>query len=182
MVENHVHTGIFGPIRQVAYIVPDLDAAIRAWRNAIGAGPFVVYREVNPFRDLVYRGEPSEDVIISIALGRSGPLQLEFIQQHNDTPSIYTEALANGAGGPHHFAFITPDFDAAYAHAMQIGMEAIAETGAPGSPRMAYLGYSGIPGFIAELLEASEASAKYFDGVDRMLDEADPQALVIEAG
>ena len=44
-----------------------------------------------PIRAL-YRGEPCE-ITLSLALANSGEMQIELIQQEDDTPSIYTEFL-----------------------------------------------------------------------------------------
>ena len=78
-----------GPVRQIGYVVRDIDAAIAPW-VAMGIGPWFVIREL-PLRTL-YRGRPCE-VVQSIALANSGDLQIELIAQHGDTPSIFTEFL-----------------------------------------------------------------------------------------
>ena len=62
-----------------------------------------------PIRGL-YRGEPCE-VTLSLALANSGEMQIELIQQHDDTPSIYTEFLSSNGPGYHQLAYWTEDFD-----------------------------------------------------------------------
>lgn len=44
-------------------------------------------------RDTSYRGEPCS-VVLSVAFANSGDLQIEVIEQHGDTPSIYQEFLS----------------------------------------------------------------------------------------
>jgi len=38
----------FGAIRQIAFIVRDLDAALRYWTETLGVGPFFVLRRTTP--------------------------------------------------------------------------------------------------------------------------------------
>ena len=67
-----------GPIRQVGYVVRDLDRTIAAWL-ALGIGPWFTLREL-PQAGCEYRGALSEPVL-SIAFANSGDMQLELIQQ-----------------------------------------------------------------------------------------------------
>jgi hypothetical protein len=92
---------LFGGIRQLGLVVRDAESAMRAWA-AVGVGPFFSMR----FRmdDYVYRGRPGPGPDVSLYFAHSGPLQLEIIQQHDDTPSAYTEFLAGGREGPQHVA------------------------------------------------------------------------------
>lgn len=173
---------LFGPIQHIGYVVSDLDSTIRAWQQAVGVGPFVVFRGMNPFHRLKYRGKPSENIVISVAFARSGAYQIELIQQHNNTPSIYTEALAASNHGPHHYAFVTSEYDAACKHARGIGMEAILETGDVGTERMTYFGFAGIGGFIAELIELSPATRENDENIASLLADAGSDVAVIEAG
>ena len=62
----------------------------------LGIGPWFVMRNV-AIRAL-YRDEPCE-ITLTLALANSGDLQVELIQQHDDTPSIYTEFLSSGRRG-----------------------------------------------------------------------------------
>ena len=70
----------FGAIRQIAFIVHDLDAALRYWTETLGVGPFFVLRRSTP-GDYRYRGKPSPAPCLSVALGNSGDVQVEIIQQ-----------------------------------------------------------------------------------------------------
>lgn len=98
-----------GPIRQIGYVVRDLDAAMRSW-CALGVGPWFTIRSLEQ-KDCRYRGERCETTI-SIAFANSGPMQIELIQQHGDTPSIYREFLEAGREGFHQLAWWVADFDA----------------------------------------------------------------------
>ena len=50
---------VFGPIRQIAFVVRDLDASLRYWTETLGVGPFFALRNVSPVQ-YQYRGQPSE--------------------------------------------------------------------------------------------------------------------------
>jgi len=100
-----------GPIRQIGFIVRDIDAAMRSW-VASGVGPFFVLRRIEQSAD--YRGTPCT-VTLSVAFANSGDLQVELIQQHGDTPSIYREFLDAGHEGFNQIAYWTDDLAATMA-------------------------------------------------------------------
>ena len=60
-----------GPIRQCAYLVRDLDAAV-AWWAALGVGPFLTMAETR-MQGYRLRGEPVEPVL-TLAFANSGDL------------------------------------------------------------------------------------------------------------
>ena len=167
-----------GPIRQVGYVVRDLDRAMADWL-ALGVGPWFVVREYT--QQVIYRGKASE-VTISIALANSGDLQVELIQQHGDTPSIFTEFLGSGREGFHQFAWWVTDFDAAVASAEAAGWPVVwcgGESGETDNPetRFAYVeSPAGGPATIFEIMELTDVTrgmgvfvrdaAKDWDGSD----------------
>jgi catechol 2,3-dioxygenase-like lactoylglutathione lyase family enzyme len=149
-----------GPIRQIGYVVRDLDAALAEWL-ALGIGPWFVVRE--HVQHVIYRGEPCE-VTISIALANSGELQVELIHQHGDTPSIFTEFLAAGREGFHQLAWWSEDFDADVAAAEAAGWPVVwsdpgESTQAPAT-RFAYVEPpAGGPATVYEIMELTELTA-----------------------
>lgn len=108
-----------GPIRQLGYVVTDIDGAMRSWLG-LGVGPWFVMRNLT--LSVSYRGEPCE-ITQSLALSNSGDMQVELIQQHSEAPSIFTEFLESHGGGFHQIAYWSSDFDAT--------MQAVAEAGWP---------------------------------------------------
>ena len=94
------------PIVQHAFVVADLDDAIRHWVEVMGAGPFFVSRN-HVGRDLTYRGEPSHTPV-HYAFGQSGPTQVQLIAQDDPGPSIYRDMFPAGASGLHHVACLVP--------------------------------------------------------------------------
>jgi len=91
----------FGSIRQIAFVVHDLDRALRYWTATLGIGPFFLMRDLVP-EGFQYRGKPSPAPRLTLALGNSGDLQVELIQQHDDRPSAYRDFLSAGREGFQH--------------------------------------------------------------------------------
>lgn len=145
-----------GNIRQIGYVVPDLDAALADWVR-LGVGPWFVIRGL-PQR-VTYRGAPCA-VTLSLALANSGDLQIELITQHDDTPSVFTEFLAarGPAGGFHQLAYWTEDFDATMAGIEQAGWPVVWSGGEDGGVRFAYA-EPPTGAAIVEIMELTEASA-----------------------
>jgi len=92
---------IFGEMRQVAFVVRDLDRALEYWTRSLGVGPFYLIRDFVP-EAYTYRGKPSPPPKITLALGFSGEFQVEIIQPHDDHPSAYRDSLLAGREGFHH--------------------------------------------------------------------------------
>ena len=124
-----------GPIRQIGYVVTDLDRAIASWVE-LGVGPWLVIRGL-PMRAL-YRGEPCETTL-SLALSNSGELQIELIQQQDDTPSIFTEFLAANGPGYHQLAYWAEDFDATMKAVEDAGWPVVWSGGEGFGVRFAYV-------------------------------------------
>ena len=97
-------------VRQLAYVVRDLDAALKYWTEVLKVGPFFRFDHC-PLLDQRYYGKPS-NTDVTLALGNSGDLQIELIYQHNDEPSVYKEFLDAGRVGVHHFGMMPVDYQA----------------------------------------------------------------------
>ncbi len=48
---------------------------------------------------------------------------IQFIQQHDDTPSIYRDMYADGEEGYHHLAILVNDFEGEYQRMIDLGFE-----------------------------------------------------------
>jgi hypothetical protein len=123
-----------GPIRQIGHVVRDLDDAMQSWA-ALSVGPWFTMRNLQ-LKNCRYRGEISEPTI-SIALANSGTMQIELIQQHDETPSIYREFLEAGHEGFHQLAWWVADFDAMTRKAARMGWP-IVWSGEGGDVRFVY--------------------------------------------
>lgn len=152
---------LFGTIRQIAFVVNDLDAAVIHWASSLGVGPFFVRRRVTPaqFR---YRGSTSAAPCISVALGNSGGLQIELIQQHDEQPSAWQEQLLRGPAALQHVAsWLSPSqYDATYARALSQGAVVVQEGVLPTSGvRFAYFA-AGDDGPLFEIADILDSDAQ----------------------
>jgi hypothetical protein len=165
-----------GPIRQIGYVVTDLDDALASWIE-LGVGPWLVMRGL-PMRAL-YRGEPCETTL-SLALSNSGELQVELIQQEDDTPSVFTEFLASNGPGYHQLAYWTEDFDATMKAVLDAGWPVVWSGGEGFGVRFAYVEPPNSPAYISQIVEISElteaqaASAKFIRDAAASWDGSDP--------
>src|SRR5262245_57823720 len=125
---------IFGEMRQIAFVVRDLDKALRYWTETLGVGPFFLLRDLVPdgYR---YRGKPAPAPRITLALGYSGEFQVELIQQHDDKPSAYHDYLQSGREGFQHVSswMTRPEYDAAVERILRSGVQLAHEAAMPGS-------------------------------------------------
>ncbi|MDP6978541.1 MAG: VOC family protein [Myxococcota bacterium] len=169
----------FGPIRQVAYVAEDIDAAMQAWNRQMGVGPFAVARDVTPFRGAKYRGESCEDLRLNLGFGYLGEIQLELIEQLDDRPSIYKEMLDRGNRGAHHYCFAVDDYGSAYRELMDSGFEVVVQAGNE-KGGMIYCESSAIPGLILELIAWNERTRPYYEGTRKFLAGVDQGQLVHE--
>ena len=114
----------FGPIRQLGYLVKDIDAAVQAWMQHQGVGPWMIIKNV-PL-NCTYKGEKTQPMI-DIALAYQGDMQIELIQQTNDQPSPYLYYFKQQIYGLHHTAYLCDDVDSAVNTAESYGHEVICD-------------------------------------------------------
>jgi hypothetical protein len=162
-----------GPIRQIGYVVTDLNAALASWVE-LGVGPWLVIRGLP--MNVRYRGEPCETTL-SLALSNSGEMQIELIYQHDDTPSIFTEFLAAKGPGYHQLAYWAEDFDATMTAVADAGWPVVWSGGEGFGVRFAYVEPPNSPATIVEISELTEgqaASAKFIRDAAANWDGSDP--------
>ena len=82
------------PIFQQAYLVNSIDESAKKWSDLYGAGPFVFthHHKTDKFE---YRNTPDE-ADVSYAFGYLGDTMIQFIEQHDETPSIYRDMFSRG--------------------------------------------------------------------------------------
>jgi hypothetical protein len=155
-----------GHIRQIGYVVKDLDSALQAW-VALGVGPWFVLRQLPQRAD--YRGRPCE-VSCSIALANSGDLQIELIQQHDDTASIFTEFLSAHGEGFHQLAYWPEDFEAALATTQDAGWPVVWSGADASGIRYAYVEPPAGSASVVELMELNDVTRGLADFVRQAAD------------
>ena len=113
------------PLFQQAYLVNDLETSIRQWSSLFGAGPFVLTHHHKTER-FTYRGT-NQEADVSYAFGYLGDTMIQFIQQHDDTPSIYREMYNKGEEGFHHVGVLVHDWAAERQRLLDMGFEIACE-------------------------------------------------------
>jgi catechol 2,3-dioxygenase-like lactoylglutathione lyase family enzyme len=149
-------------IVQVAWVVNDLASAIERFRKTLNTGPFTVFEHIQ-LNDFLYRGKPlSAD--FSMAAVQAGDVQLELIEQHDDTASVYRDLYPRGQEGFHHVAVLVPDVAAEVARYTAQGFE-IGCQGRFGDSGFAYVDTSPVLGHMVEVLPDNAAMRAFFDTV-----------------
>jgi hypothetical protein len=160
---------------QAAWVVTDLDTAVRHWA-AQGVGPFLVFRNIA--LEFTYRGVPAA-VELSFALGQAGPIQIELICQHEDRPSAYRDSFREGESGLHHLGRIISDYDASKADFVAQGLE-VAMEGNQGGVKYGYIDTRAQIGCMTELVQPTAANLELYEKVRRAGDTWDGRDPILE--
>ena len=142
---------LFDPIRQLGFVVRDIEAAIHHWAKISGIGPWF-YTERFVFNSFSYAGRRYDELDISVAMANSGDMQIELIQQRCLTPSMYRDFLETSGEGLQHWAAWPDDYDAAYALALANGY-VVGQQGELPRGRFVYFRSQGHPGTVFEFNE-----------------------------
>jgi Glyoxalase/Bleomycin resistance protein/Dioxygenase superfamily len=155
---------IFGDTRQVAYVVQDMQAALKFFVETAGIGPWFLAEKLT-LASGRYRGAVA-DVPLAIALANSGELQFELIQPLDDTPSIYRDWLSRHRGQRlvQHYSSWVENYDEVYAAAIGRGFEAIFEGRSAYGP-FVYFAHSDDPDFMFEVTEFTQPRKSMFAAI-----------------
>lgn len=162
---------------QLGFVVDDLLAAAARWAAVFGVGPFHVLPRMTS--DWVTAGA-STTIEMQIAVAQAGPVQIELIQQHDDTPSIFR----GHEGGLHQLCTIATDYDAKVAHLVGLGYELAGELRA-GGQRVAFVDTVADFGFFTEVVEGPPEFLRQLAAIARTCaewDGTDPVRLLTRDG
>jgi len=143
-------------IYQVAYVVENLSEAMNNWLSQTSCGPFFLFEHFE-FVEPVYRGKPTS-LDISIALGYTGSLCIELIQQHDERPSVYLEEINRKGYGQHHIAILEPKVEQRISHYESEGSPCLFRGAFAMGVEVAYLDTRATLGCMLELVEDNEVS------------------------
>ena len=166
---------------QIGHVVDDIVAAARQWARAFGIGPFHVLPVTEQQLTV---GDAETALSIQVGVAQAGPVQIELIQQHCDTPSIYRDWSRNGTSAFHQVATVTEAYDAKKSHFESLGFEVVAES-AGGPFRIAYVDTSQAFGFYTEVVESTPGFLQQLDAVSRTCatwDGTDPVRFLTRDG
>jgi hypothetical protein len=143
-----------GTVRQVAYVVDDMQKALDYWIDGMKAGPFFLFEHA-AMENQLYRGAAS-NADVSLAVGNSGDVQIELIYCENDAPSVYKEFLDAGRVGVHHLGLMPENYPEEYDRYISLGYEAAFECSIAGT-QLVYFDTVNSLGHFTELWDNSEA-------------------------
>jgi methylmalonyl-CoA/ethylmalonyl-CoA epimerase len=150
---------IFGPIIQHAFVVRDMDAALRYWIEVMGVGPFFRI-DTARYREAIYRDESCLPQY-SISLAYWGENQIELVSPTSDVPSIYNEFLEEGHDGLLHHMCVTVENMADFRRGIDPGkFETLAEMALMPEGHILYLRGKGQSW---PLIEVGEFSPSLYD-------------------
>ncbi|MXO88789.1 VOC family protein [Alteraurantiacibacter aestuarii] len=122
---------------QTAFVVEDLAAALHYYTRTLNIGPFFTLpHRTAPGR--IYRGMESLTES-SLAMGFVGNMQIELIQQHDDAPSLFKEAVEAEGYGFHHYGVVHDDVEAVLPAYYGEGYELVGSTPVPTGGTVVFL-------------------------------------------
>ncbi len=159
------------PIMQIAYLVEDLDAAMRHWAETLRVGPFFVFPHVD-YVDATYMGEASKPDI-SLAFAFSGELQIELVQQHNDAPSIFRAFHLRHGYGAQHLGAISDELEVDARNLETAGVRPIQRLLSRSGAETLFFSTALVPGETLELIRGSSGLHERFAAMKRAAREWD---------
>lgn len=160
-------------IQQFSWVVNNLEEAAERWHAAMGIGPFIVNRHI-AIGEATHRGR-AQTTDFSTAIAQAGGVQIELVEQHDNSPSCYRDTVPAGREAMHHVAFIAADYDAALGKYAADG-HAVASSGRFGEIRFCYVDTSATLGHMVEILEDSRAIRSFFAMIARAAQDWDGSA------
>lgn len=153
--------GIFGEIRQIAYVSDDLDRALGFLTDSLGVGPWFVKRDYAVPSSRVDGVETP--VVVDAALTHGAGLQLEVIVQRSAAPTLYSRFLDRFGDVlvPHSTSSWVTDVDAVAGAARARGFRQVFDAHT-GLGRIAYFEHPERPHFAWEVTEYTPARQSIF--------------------
>jgi Glyoxalase/Bleomycin resistance protein/Dioxygenase superfamily len=148
-------------IAQIAYVVQEIDAAMREYSRHLGVGPWFVRGPFTPPEGLL-RGRPHSPRL-TLARGFVGHTMIELITQHDEGPSVYHEDPGRPRRyGFHHWAVMTRDFDAEIERYARAGFGEAFSDRLPSGSRVVYVDATAMLGGMIEVIEYSAAQERTY--------------------
>ncbi|WP_084399218.1 VOC family protein [Henriciella aquimarina] len=168
------------PIRQIAYVVDDIEAAARRHHDLFGSGPFFVAEDITV--PVTHRGKEIE-FSHKAAFGQCGQTQIELMKPLTSGPSIIHDLYPDGSGkgGIHHMAIIVDDIDATISKADAEGFPAVLRAYmAEMDMKTAFLDSVTTYGHFIELYETCPSILDFYDMIEKAAEGFDGTSLFRE--
>ena len=139
---------------QIAFTVPDLEAACHEWAQKVGAGPFLVRRHMDV--QCTHDGEPAT-YDHSAAFGQWGPVMLELVELHACEPASMNEVFRHSAPNQvNHYAYFVDDLEVTSAELQGLGFPLTMELVSSSGMRVHFLDARETIGGLIELYVGTE--------------------------
>jgi hypothetical protein len=135
-------------------------------------------------QQLTRRNGDEHTLRVQVGVAQAGPVQIELIQQHDDTPSLYRDWSKNATSAFHQVATITSDYAGKLAYFEALGHEVAAES-LGGRFRVAYIDTVAAFGFYTEVVEYTPRFLEQLAEISRTCatwDGSDPVRLLVRGG
>lgn len=150
---------------QMAWVVDDLDAAVKQWQETTGIGPFFMGSHIGAMiTDLKHRGRSTE-IDMSAAVAQAGSLLIELIHQHDGAPSPYRDVYAQGESGLHHIQAFVEDVEVQCRLYEKHGFEVVMTGLLAGQSPVAYVDTRSTIGCMTELMERGGLAEQMYGAV-----------------
>ena len=163
-------------IIQVAWVVPDAEAAAAHLAKVMKLGPFIRFQHVQ-VTDYFHRGV-ARVPDFSMCAAQAGDVQYELIEQHDDTPSVYLDLPSNGLQRFHHVGIMVPDVAAETARLNAQGFETGC-AGRFGAAEFTYVDTSPLLGHMLEVLPDIQQMRDFFAMVRNAHEGWDGKSLFV---
>ena len=170
----------FGPMMQMAFVVDDFDEPIDFWTKKMNIGPFFKLEHLD-VKDVYYMNKPT-NLDFSVAIAYTGSMQIELVNQHCDTPSIYNEYVNNKKNNVHHFCTFTPNIKEDLKILEKNGYKNIQGGKTQDGGSFAYLSHNNDYGAILEIAQLSEGGYGMFNLIKDASKEWNGKKAVMELG
>jgi len=148
---------------QIAYTVPDLEAACREWAAKVGAGPFLLRSHMDV--QATHHGEPAI-YDHSAAFGQWGPVMLELVELHECAPASMDEIFRHSAGNQvNHYACFVNDLDASSVALEEAGFPMVMDLVTSSGMQVHFHDARGTLGGLIELYVGTEHLRSFYDKV-----------------
>jgi hypothetical protein len=162
---------------QNAWVVDDLEAAMKKWSDEMNIGPFFVAEHGPNMSGTLYRGNPSE-LSMRVALSQAGPMQVELIQPTTSKPCAYRDTVKAGSGiGFHHMCAWTHDIEADTDYFAKLGYPA-ANKSSIGDTHFAYYDTTPVMNCMLEVVSYSEQTDMVFKRIAEIANAWDGKEAV----
>lgn len=139
-------------IKQVALVVRDLEASVKAYWSLLRIGPWTAFTYDPSFlKDMRYRGQPAEFALRHALAWRDG-IQLELVQPLSG-PSIFKDHLDAHGEGLHHVGIYVPDHPRAVGELEGQGFEPLQQARGFGREGDGAFAYFACPSPLAAIVE-----------------------------